>query len=255
MKRYIFTVLSFIIALSMSACSRNSVSNESTLSSSSEEPTSSSYVPVIPSKEEGVTLDAFTEKVNELSSLSQRPFRITYQIVETVVGTYPIYKRNGSELLEEGVYNTTLVIESSDGTQSKTKVIGDRPNTTSTADAFTSGTILDAKGWLSYHKQRRSFLDSAQEGEGFKETFYLDSFRMWMVIWGNRPANSSVEGTYFGYEEFERTHDLNGYCKTIYYRNYQYIDGVFSRWDTKPKEYHGSYDFLVNGTVEYLDQE
>ena len=242
----------FVLSLTAIGCSNNTSSNSGT-SESSESSSASTFNPSIPSRQEGVTLDAFTEEVNKLEQSTQRPFRITYQFVETVVGTFPIYKRNGSDLLEEGVYNSTLVLESSDGSQSKLKVVGERPNTTSSADSFTSGTTLDAKGWLGYHGNRRRFLDSAQEGEGFEETFYLDAFRMWMVIWGNRPANSQVDGTYFGYEEFERTHDENGYCKTIYYRDYRYIDGVFSRWNTQPKEYHGSYDFLVQGTVEYLD--
>ena len=239
----------FVLSLTAIGCSNNvSSSNGGTSESSS----TSTFTPSIPSRQEGVTLEAFTEETNKLSAMSEKPFRMTFQITETLVGTYPIYKRNSSELLAEGVYNSTLVIESSDGSLSKTKVVGDRPNTTNNSDLYASGTTYDVKGWLAYHKQRRSFLDSAQEGEGFKETFYLESFRMWFVSWGNRPANSSVEGTYFGFEEQERTFDENGYCKTIYLKDYRYMDGVFSRWDTQPKEYHGSYETVVNGTVEYL---
>ena len=251
-----FAKLSVLAVLSFSAIgcanqtpSNSSGSNASTSSSSS----ISSYVPSIPSKEEGVTLDKFTEEVNKIGQIPAKAFRMTFQITETVVGTYPIYKKNGTELLSEGVYNTTLVIESADGVISNTKVVGERPNTTNRADEFAFGTQYDINGWLAYHKQRRTFLDSALEGEGFKETFYLNSFKMWMVSWGNRLANHSTKGTYFGFDEHERTFDENGYCKTIYCRQYDYLDGSISRYGTTYTEYHGSYDFVLNGTVEYLN--
>ena len=248
-----------LVACSQSESSFNSDSKESSILTSSIESLSSEQSPAtsfsIPEREEGISLDAFTEVVNGLENLTEKAFRMTFQIKETLIGTYPIYKRNSLDLLEEGVYNTTLVIESSDGSANKTKIVGDRPNTTNNAEVYNNGTTYDLKGWLSYHKQRRGFLDYAQEGEGFKETFSLNPYKMWMVSWGNRPSNSSVEGTYFAFEEHERTFDEVGYCKTIYLRDYRYVDGTFSRWDTKPKEYHGCYDMVVTGTIEYPDPE
>lgn len=250
-----FAKLSVLAILSFSAigCSNQISSNSGDVSANSSSLSSSSFVPSVPSKEEGVTLDKFTEEANKLDPQTVRPFRMSFQITETVVGTYPIYRRNKNELLPEGVYNSTLVVESSDGELSHSKLVGDKPDTTNRSDDFAQGVIYNVTGWLNYHKQRRSFLNQALEGEGFKETFYLDSFRMWMVSWGNRLANHSVKGTYFGYDEHERTHDEKGYCKTVYVKEYEYLDGSISRYGTSYTEYHGSYEFVLNGTIEYLD--
>ena len=249
------TKLSILAILSFSAigCANRASSNSGDVSANSSSSSSSSFVPSVPSKEEGMTLEAFTEEVNKLDQQTAKPFRMTFQITETVVGTYPIYKRNSNELLTEGVYNSTLVVESTDGNLSNSKLVGERPSNSSRADEFINGVVYTVSGWLNYHAQRRSFLDSALEGEGFKETFYRDSYRMWMVSWGNRLANHSVQGTYFGYDEHERTHDEKGYCKTVYVKEYEYLDGSISRYGTQYTEYHGSYDFVLNGTIEYLD--
>ena len=252
-----FAKLSVLAVLSFSAigCANQAPSNSSGSNASTSSLSSiSSYVPSIPSKEEGVTLDKFTEEVNKIGQIPAKAFRMTFQITETVVGTYPIYKKNSTELLSEGVYNTTLVVESTDGNLSSSKVVGDRPNTTTRADDYARGVVYTVSGWLNYHAQRRSFLDSALDGEGFKETFYIDSFRMWMVSWGNRPANLSLKGTYFAYDEHERTFDEKGYCKTVYVKEYEYLDGSISRYGSQYTEYHGSYELALNGTIEYLEQ-
>ena len=249
MKSKIAFALLVALSISANACSQNETTSDNSNSTSS----ISSFVPSVPSKEEGVSLEKFTEEVDKLGQINERPFRMSFQITETVVGTYPICRRNSSDLLSEGVYNSTLVVESADGNLSKSKIVGERPNITSTADEFIHGVQYTASGWLSYHANRRTFLNSAQEGEGFKEAFKLDSFRMWMVSWGNRLSNSTVEGTYFDYDEHERTHDEKGYCKTVYVKEYSYLDGTYSRYNAQPKEYHGSYEFVLNGTIEYLD--
>ena len=168
MKRNYPFILLLIFGISMGACSQSegsskgSVSSEqsssSIESSSSEVSSSSIYTPSIPSREEGISLAAFEEEVNKLDAYTKKPFRITFHLIETVVGTYPIYMKRSQELLPEGVYVTDVVIESADGNPGNVRVIGEGPNTTNQADIITNGVVVDVRSWISYHKQRRSHM-------------------------------------------------------------------------------------------------
>ena len=109
-------------------------------------------------------------------------------------------------------------------------------------------------GWLGYHSQRRNFLNSAQEGEGFEESFYTNPLTLWMRIWGRRPANAQMDGIYFGYEEFERVYNTEGYCASLKIKEYTYMKGTLSSWNNPTREYDGSYEYSLTCAIEYLEE-
>ena len=114
---------------------------------------------------------------------------------------------------------------------------------------------ITPSGWLSYHSQRRDFLKSAQEGEGFEERFYTGPLTLWMRIWGRRPANAQMDGTYFCYEEFERVYNEEGYCTSLKIKEYTYMQGTLTRWNSNPRSryYNGSYEYSLTCDIEYLE--
>ena len=251
--KQIFTLL-FVASALMSSCSQGTTSFSD---SSIKESSSSSYTPTIPTREGGVDLQAFTEAVNALESqTNNKRIRITYHIVETLEGSAPNATYRNNDPLPEGETITDLFLESRNNSASDLKVISGQSITRFT-EAFTAGISITIKDWLSYHNERRSAAArEAQVGWNiFNEDLKVSPFKMWMIYAGNKPANSSVEGTYFGYNEYERTFDTNGYCQTIIFREYTYIDGTFSRWDTDPQYYKGTFDAVATATIEYLDLE
>ena len=209
----------------------------------------------LPEREPGVSLETFEEEIQKLESqTNNRKIRISYHIVEALQGSVPSANYKNGNPLPEGETVTDLVLESRNGSSTSLKLISGQ-STTSFTDTFTSGISITIKDWLSYHKERRSAAErEAQKGWNiFNECLKVNPFDMWMVYAGNKPANSSVEGTFFGYNEYERTFDENGYCQTLLFREYTYIDGRFSRWDTDPKYYKGTFDAVATATIEYLD--
>lgn len=271
MKRNIVFTISFIVALLVSACSQSasfsskessdksllSIAPSGNISSviSSEESSYSNYVPVAPSREGGISLEAFTDEVKKLEEqTNNKKIRITYHIVETLEGSVPgATYRNGDPLLE-GETVTDLVLESKNNSSTDLKLINGQ-TTTQFADTFKAGISITVKDWLSYHKERRSAAErEAQRGWNiFNECLKINPCYMWMVYAGNNPPNAGVEGTFFAYNEYERTFDQNGYCQNLLFREYTYIDGTFSRWDNKPQYYKGTFDAVARATIEYID--
>lgn len=251
--KLIFSFL-FVTSVLISACSQGATSFGD---SSTEKSSSSSYTPTLPTREVGVDLEAFTETINALEpQTNNRKIRISYHIVETLDGSVPNATYRNGDPLTEGETITDLVLESRNNSSTDLKVIGGQ-STTHFTEIFTAGISITIKDWLSYHSERRNAAArEAQMGWNiFDENLKVSPFKMWMVYAGNKPANSGVEGTYFGYNEYERTFDANGYCQTILFREYTYIDGTFSRWDTKPQYYKGTFDAVATATIEYLDLE
>ena len=253
MKRSLVFALLFIAGLSMSACSSNpsySINN-----SNSDGSSSSSFIPTVPSKEGGITIEAFTEEINKLEPQSNnRNIRVSYHIVETLEGSVPgATKRNG-DLLPEGETITDLVLESRNNSANNLKIISGQANT-SFSQHFTSGVSIGFSDHLSYLNTRRDAVTrEAQPGWNvFKENLKINPFDMWMVESGNRPANADVEGTFFAYTEDERTFDRNGYCQTMMIKEFTYIDGIYNKWDVTPQNYQGSFTAIAQATFEYLE--
>ena len=238
------TLFLFIIAsLSMGACSTKTDSSPN------------SFVPVVPSREEGITLAAFTEVVNKLEpQTNDRKIRISYHIVETLEGSVPgATKRNGDSL-SEGETITDLVLESRNNSATDLKVVSGQAST-SFSQHFTSGVSITIIDHLSYLNTRRDAVTrEAQPGWNvFKENLKINPFDIWMVESGNRPANASVEGTFFAYTEDERTFDGNGYCQIMMIKEFTYIDGIYNKWDVAPQNYQGSFTAIAQATFEYLE--
>ena len=249
----IFTFL-FVTSVLISACSQGKASFSS---SQVEDSSLISDTTSLPAREGGVSLEAFTEAIDALSpQTNNRRIRVTYHIVETLEGSVPnaTYRRGGS--LPEGETITDLVLESRNDSSTDLKVISDQP-TTNFSGSLATGISITIKDWLSYHNERKNVATrEAQPGWNiFNEDLKINPFKMWMVYAGNKPANSDVEGTFFSYNEYERTFDANGYCQTILFRDFTYIDGIFSRWDTEPQYYKGTFDAVATATIEYLDLE
>lgn len=260
MKRSIVLALLFVLGLSIGACSSSgSASSEQDPSSSglSSADSSSSYTPPIPmpSREGGITHEAFSAELNKLEpQTNNRKIRLSYHIVETLEGSAPnATTRNGTPL-SEGQTVTDLVLESRNNSASDLKLVSGEASTWFSQN-FTSGIIIGIKSWLSYHNERRSAAEREAQATWtiFDENLKANPFSMWMVCAGTKPANSGVEGTYFAYNEYERTFDENGYCQTILFRDFTYIDGTFSRWDTDHQYYKGTFDAVATATIEYLE--
>ena len=261
MKRNIAFALLFVLGLSIGACSSNgSASSEQDPSSSglSSADSSSSFTPPVPmpSREGGITQEAFSAELEKLEpQTNNRKIRLSYHIVETLEGSTPnATTRNGAPL-SEGQTVTDLVLESRNDSASDLKLISGEASTRFSQN-FTSGIVIVIKSWLSYHNERRSAAEREAQATWtiFDENFKANPFSMWMVYAGTKPANSGVEGTYFAYNEYERTFDENGYCQTILFRDFTYIDGIYSRWDTDPQYYKGTFDAVATATIEYLEE-
>ena len=211
----------------------------------------------LPEREPGVSLETFEEEIQKLEpQTNDRKIRVSYHIVETLQGSVPNANYRNGEPLSEGETITDLVLESRNTSASDLKIISGQASTKFSQN-FTAGIMIGIKNWLSYHKERRDAMEreAMPQWNVFKESLSINPFKMWMVESGTRPANAEVEGTYFAFNEYERTFDSTGYCQTLLYREYTYIDGTFSRWDTKPQQYKGTFDAVATATIEYLDIE
>ncbi len=207
----------------------------------------------LPEKEKGLTLEAFENELNKLNPKDARKVRYHYHSEEKLIGSYPMTMDNGDRM-NEGEYKTDIVTEPrTDNSDTSIQIISGTPTTKNQRLLTQYTSAITAKGWLAYHSQRRKFLDSAQEGEGFEERFYTGPLTTWMMSWGNRPANATMDGTYFSFHEYERIHDEQGYCVTFRWKEYYYINGTLITYNNGSKQYNGSYEWNMSCTFEYLD--
>ena len=288
MKRNILFAISFIISLSISACSlrENSFSNksselessitgdssidssssdssidssssDSSIDSLSSNSSNSEFSYSFENKEQGLTLEQITGEINQIDPQprEQRKARYTWHIVEKLIGTYP-YAMLDSTQMPEGEITGDFVSEPrNNNLDANIKLISGTPVTQMQkyyAQQYTSS--ITPSGWLGYHSQRRQFLDSAQEGEGFEERFYTNPLTLWMRIWGRRPANAQMDGIYFSYDEFERVYNAAGYCTSLKIKEYTYMKGSLSSWNNPTRDYDGSYEYSLTCAIEYLEE-
>ena len=284
MKRNIVFAISFIIGLSLSACSVrensfNSKSNEpkssitsdssidsssldsssldsSSLDSSSGDSSNSVFSYPFEEKAPGLTLEQINGEINQIDPQPQekRKVRYTWHIVEKITGNYYKTMLDGSEMSEGETIGDFVSETRNNNLDTNIQLISGTPVTQMQqlyARQYTSS--VTPSGWLGYHSQRRQFLDNAQEGEGFEERFYTNPLTLWMRIWGRRPANAQMDGIYFSYEEFERVYNAAGYCTSLKIKEYTYMKGSLSSWNNPTRDYDGSYEYSLTCAIEYLD--
>lgn len=230
---------------------------ESSNSEQSSQSVSSSFSYDFPKKEEGLTLEQIDEEINKIDPAPQekRKVRYTCHIVEKLTGIYHNTMLDGSEMPEGEIIGDFVSETRNHNLDANIQLVSGTPVTQMQqlyARNYTSS--ITPKGWLSYHAQRRQFLDSAQEGEGFEERFYTGPLTLWMGIWGRRPANAQMDGIYFHYDEFERVYDANGYCTSLKIKEFTYMKGTLSSWNNGSKEYNGSYEYTLDCSIVYLDE-
>ena len=276
MKRKLLFSLLFVLGLSIGACSPSEssfndeseqpINSESELSSdsntsesvSASESSSSSSEFSYPfeDKEAGLTLEQITEEINKIDPRpeEEKKVRYTWHIVEKITGEYYKTMLDGSEMPEGEITGDFVSEPRKSNLDTSIQLISGTPVTQMQrfyAREYTSS--VTPSGWLGYHSQRRTFLDRAQEGEGFEERFYTNPITLWMRIWGRRPANAQMDGIYFSYEEFERVYNAEGYCTLFKVKEYTFMQGTLSSWNNPTRYYNGSYEYSVTCAIEYLD--
>ena len=275
MKRKITFIVLFTLGLSISACANNessfnsessslessilssSTADSSTISSSILSSSFPSYSYSFENKEEGLTLEQIEEEINRIDPQPEekKKVRYTWHIEEKITGNYYKVMLDGSQMPEGETIGDFVSETRNDNLDANIQLISGAPVTQMQqyyARNYTSS--VTPSGWLSYHTQRRSFLKSAQEGEGFEERFYTNPLTLWMRIWGRRPANAQMDGIYFGYEEFERTYNAQGYCTSLKIKEYTYMKGSLSSWNNPTRDYDGSYEYSLTCAIEYLEE-
>lgn len=272
MKRNGIFILLFILGLSLGACSQAESSfrsgpseSETSLDSSSSpeesisaEPSSSSFSYSFEDKEEGLTLEQITDEINKIDPKpqEQRKVRYTWHIVEKITGNYYKAMLDSSEMPEGETVGDFVSETRKHNLDTDIQLISGTPVTQMQqyyARNYTSS--VTPSSWLSYHAQKRQFLNSAQEGEGFIERFYTKPLTLWMRSWGRRPANAQMDGTYFSFDEFERVYNAEGYCTSLKIKEYTFIQGTLSSWNNGSRYYDGSYEYTLTCAIEYLDAE
>ena len=243
-----------------SSVNSESSSSDVLSSSSSEEKSSSeaqsSFSYDFPKKEDGLTLEQITDEINKIDPQPQerRKVRYTWHIEEKLTGNYYQTMLDSSEMPEGEIIGDFVSEPKNHNLDTNITLISGTPVTQMQqyfAKSYSSS--ITPSGWLSYHSQRRDFLKSAQEGEGFEERFYTGPLTLWMRIWGRRPANAQMDGTYFCYEEFERAYNEEGYCTSLKIKEYTYMKGTLSSWNNPTREYDGSYEYSLTCAIEYLE--
>ena len=275
MKRKITFIVLFTLGLSISACANNessfnsessslessilssSTADSSTISSSILSSSFPSYSYSFENKEEGLMLEQIEEEINRIDPQPEekKKVRYTWHIEEKITGNYYKVMLDGNQMPEGETIGDFVSETRNDNLDANIQLISGAPVTQMQqyyARNYTSS--VTPSGWLSYHTQRRSFLKSAQEGEGFEERFYTNPLTLWMRIWGRRPANAQMDGIYFGYEEFERTYNAQGYCTSLIIKEYTYMKGSLSSWNNPTREYDGSYEYSLTCSIEYLEE-
>ena len=278
MKRNIVFIVLFVLGLSISACSTGESSfdssssesesstsisspNDSSTSSSSSSSSGSSfpsYSYSFENKETGLTLEQIKEEISKIEPQPEERVKVryTWHIVEKITGNYYKAMLDGSEMPEGEITGDFVSEPKNSNLDTNIKLISGTPVTQIQkyfAQQYSSS--VTPSGWLSYHSQRRQFLNSAQEGEGFEERFYTNPLTLWMRIWGRRPANAQMDGIYFSYEEFEREYNAEGYCTSLKIKEYTYMKGALSSWNNPTRDYDGSYEYSLTGSIEYINEE
>ena len=239
---------------SIKSSSFDSSSDTSSNAFSSSSQNSDAYSYDFPKKEEGLTLEQITEEVNKYDSEERVKVRYTYHTEEKLTGTYPMTMDDGSQMAE-GVYSLDLVTEPrTHNLDTNIKVISGTPFTKNQRFLTSYTSSVTPSGWLGYHAQRRQFLNSAQEGEGFEERFYTGPLTLWMMDWGVRPANARIDGTYFSFTEFERIYNEAGYCISFKMKEFYHIKGTLSGFMIGEHYYDGTYEWNTTCTIEYLEE-
>ena len=270
MKKNIAFAILFISSLLISACSSNEgsirresseleSSNSTSLPSSSLSSRSSfpSYSYSFENKEAGLTLEQINEEINKIDPQPQekRKIRYTWHIVEKITGKFFKAMLDGSEMPVGETVGDFVSEPKTNNLDTNIKLISGTPVTQmQQLYARQYASFVTPSGWLSYHSQRRQFLDKAQEGEGFEERFYTGPLTLWMRIWGRRPENAQMDGIYFSLEEFERVYNAEGYCTSLRIKEYTYMKGSLSSWNNPTREYDGSYEYSLTCAIEYIEE-
>ena len=246
MKRKISFAILFVLSLSISACSLNENSFNS-----------GSYSYSFENKESGLSLEQITEEINKIDPQPEerKKVRYTWHIVEKLTGDYYKAMLDGSEMPEGEIVGDFVSEPRTSNLDTSIQLISGTPVTQMQrfyGREYTSS--VTPSGWLGYHSQRRSFLNSAQEGEGFEERFYTNPMTLWMRIWGRRPENAQMDGIYFSFEEFERIYNAEGYCTSLKIKEYTYMQGSLSGWNNGSRYYNGSYEYTATCAIEYLEE-
>lgn len=254
MKASIKLSVLLLTLLSIVGCETLDSSAKSSANESSDNPSSSGFTYSFQNKEQGITLDEVTAIANNLPAQENKKVRYTWHIVERITGNYPNTMLDGKEMPEGEIIGDFVSEPRNNNSDTFIQLISGTPVTRMQkyyARNYTSD--VTPKGWLSYHELRRGFLKYAQEGEGFEERFYTGPLTLWMRIWGRRPSNAQMDGTYFSYEEFERVYNAEGYCTSLMIKEYTYMQGTLSGGNSNPRYFDGSYEYTVNCSIEYLD--
>ena len=275
MKRKIVTSLLFVLGITLSACSirensfnsqseepESSFSSDSSIDSSdiissSGDSSNSVFSYPFEDKDRGLTLEQITEEINKINPQPEEKVKVryTWHIVEKLTGNYYKVMLDGSEMPEGEIVGDFVSETRTNNLDANIDLISGSPVTDMQkfyAQSYTSS--VTPSGWLSYHSQKRQFLDSAQEGEGFEERFYTNPLTLWMRSWGRRPANAQMDGIYFSYNEFERVYNAAGYCTSLKIKEYTYMKGSLSSWNNPTRDYDGSYEYSLTCAIEYLEE-
>ena len=207
-----------------SSSAESSNADSSSVESSSGDSSNSEFSYSFENKEQGLTLEQITEEINKINPQpeEQKKVRYSWHIVEKITGNFYKAMLDGREMPEGEIVGDFVSEPRNSNLDTNIQLISGTPVTQMQkfyAQSYTSS--ITPSGWLSYHSQRRQFLDSAQEGEGFEERFYTNPITLWMRIWGRRPTNAQMDGIYFSYEEFERVYNTAGYCTSLIFKEVQ----------------------------------
>ena len=276
MKRKIVTSLLFVLGITLSACSirensfnsqseelessfssDSSIDSSDIISSTSGDSSNSVFSYPFEDKDRGLTLEQITEEINKINPQPEEKVKVryTWHIVEKLTGNYYKVMLDGSEMPEGEIVGDFVSETRTNNLDANIDLISGSPVTDMQkfyAQSYTSS--VTPSGWLSYHSQKRQFLDSAQEGEGFEERFYTNPLTLWMRSWGRRPANAQMDGIYFSYNEFERVYNAAGYCTSLKIKEYTYMKGSLSSWNNPTRDYDGSYEYSLTCAIEYLEE-
>ena len=276
MKRKIVTSLLFVLGITLSACSirensfnsqseepessfssDSSIDSSDIISSTSGDSSNSVFSYPFEDKDRGLTLEQITEEINKINPQPEEKVKVryTWHIVEKLTGNYYKVMLDGSEMPEGEIVGDFVSETRTNNLDANIDLISGTPVTDMQkfyAQSYTSS--VTPSGWLSYHSQKRQFLDSAQEGEGFEERFYTNPLTLWMRSWGRRPANAQMDGIYFSYNEFERVYNAAGYCTSLKIKEYTYMKGSLSSWNNPTREYDGSYEYSLTCAIEYIEE-
>ena len=276
MKRKIVTSLLFVLGITLSACSirensfnsqseepessfssDSSIDSSDIISSTSGDSSNSVFSYPFEDKDRGLTLEQITEEINKINPQPEEKVKVryTWHIVEKLTGNYYKVMLDGSEMPEGEIVGDFVSETRTNNLDANIDLISGTPVTDMQkfyAQSYTSS--VTPSGWLSYHSQKRQFLDSAQEGEGFEERFYTNPLTLWMRSWGRRPANAQMDGIYFSYNEFERVYNAAGYCTSLKIKEYTYMKGSLSSWNNPTRDYDGSYEYSLTCAIEYLEE-